>query len=207
MKPNGQELMWGDRIHIQAFDQEGNAQDLWALSLGERTHGPWGIYAMSMLLALLALPAIASVSLSDDIFVAGRASASRQMLRWGFLAAKFLLLVGIFFIVPLDLIYVGRPGYQEAASGVHLLLTLGMSLAGMGWAVADQRQRCPVCLRRVTHPARVGLASRTFLTWNGTELMCAGGHTLLEIPSMPTSWFGAPRWVYLDDSWEYLYAA
>jgi hypothetical protein len=62
-------------------------------------------------------------------------------------------------------------------------------------------------LRRVTHPARVGIASRTFLAWNGTELMCEGGHTLLYIPAAPTSWFDAPRWVYLDSSWKFLFAA
>ena len=70
----------------------------------------------------------------------------------------------------------------------------------------QQRQRCPVCLRRVTHPARVGLASRTFLGWNGTEMVCLGGHTLLHVPSLPTSWFGAPRWLYLDHSWDFLFA-
>jgi hypothetical protein len=207
MKPEGWQLMWEDRINIEAYDAEGNAESLWALSLAERTRGPWGIYLVAVLLAMLALPAITSVAMVDDLFVSGRSSRQRQWLRWEFLGAKLLLLLGILLLVPLDLIYVGKPGYQPSASGVHLVAALGMSLFGLWWAVADQRKRCPVCLRRVTHPARVGIASRTFLAWNGTELMCTGGHTLLEIPALPTSWFGAPRWVYLDDSWEFLFAA
>jgi hypothetical protein len=58
----------------------------------------------------------------------------------------------------------------------------------------------------VEHPAQVGQASRTFLAWNGTELMCMDGHTLLHVPGMPTSWFSVQRWLYLDTSWEFLFA-
>ena len=49
------------------------------------------------------------------------------------------------------------------------------------------------------------LRSRTFLAWNGTVLMCLRGHTLLHVPALPTSWFYAPRWDYLDPSWEFLF--
>ncbi len=48
--------------------------------------------------------------------------------------------------------------------------------------------------------------SRTFLAWNGTELICVGGHGLLHVPEMPTSWFSTQRWLYLDPSWEVLFA-
>jgi hypothetical protein len=33
-----------------------------------------------------------------------------------------------------------------------------------------------------------------------------GGHTLLHVPSLPTSWFSGQRWMYLDTSWEFLFA-
>jgi hypothetical protein len=36
-------------------------------------------------------------------------------------------------------------------------------------------------------------------------MMCVGGHTLLHIPALPTSWFDAQRWLYLDTSWEFLF--
>jgi hypothetical protein len=58
----------------------------------------------------------------------------------------------------------------------------------------------------VAHPARVGQYSRTFLAWSGTEMMCAGGHTLLHVPSLPTSWFSTQRWMFLDPSWKFLFA-
>src|ERR1035438_3538190 len=58
----------------------------------------------------------------------------------------------------------------------------------------------------VTNPARVGHASRTFLAWYGMELICTEGHTLLHVPGMPTSWFSTQRWLYLDRSWEFLFA-
>jgi len=68
-------------------------------------------------------------------------------------------------------------------------------------ADTDMRQLCPVCLRRVTHPAQVGLASRTLLEWSGTDMVCMGGYTLPHAPSLPTSWFSGQRWLYLDISW------
>jgi hypothetical protein len=36
-------------------------------------------------------------------------------------------------------------------------------------------------------------------------MFCAGGHTLLHVPALPTSWFAVPRWVYLDSSWGVLF--
>jgi hypothetical protein len=38
------------------------------------------------------------------------------------------------------------------------------------------------------------------------ELICIGGHGLLHVPEMPTSWFSEQRWLYLDSSWEVLFA-
>ncbi|MGB8262061.1 MAG: ABC transporter permease [Terracidiphilus sp.] len=207
LMPSGWEAMWNDRINIQNYDAEGNEQDFWAVSFRERTRGPWGIYFISILVGLLALPALTSVSLAEATSPTAHLTRARQAVRWLFLAAKLALILAILYIVPLDMVYTGKPGYDPGASGAHLLFTLLLSLFGLWWAVADQRKRCPVCLRRVTHPARVGIASRTFLAWNGTELMCTGGHTLLEVPALPTSWFGEPRWVYLDASWEFLFAA
>jgi hypothetical protein len=30
---------------------------------------------------------------------------------------------------------------------------------------------------------------------------------LLHIPGLPTSWFSTQRWLYLDTSWDFLFAA
>jgi len=89
---------------------------------------------------------------------------------------------------------------------LQLVISMFGCLFGMCWVLSDQRRRCPVCLERVAHPARVGQFSRTFLAWSGTELMCTGGHTLLHVPALPTSWFSSQRWMFLDPSWKFLFA-
>jgi hypothetical protein len=33
-----------------------------------------------------------------------------------------------------------------------------------------------------------------------------GGHALLHVPGLPTSWFSTQRWLYLDTSWGFLFA-
>jgi hypothetical protein len=75
------------------------------------------------------------------------------------------------------------------------------------WSLADQRQRCPVCLRRLINPTRIGEASHMFLDWYGTELVCARGHGLLHSPEIPTSCYSNDRWLYLDPSWSSLFSA
>lgn len=74
------------------------------------------------------------------------------------------------------------------------------------WSLADQRQRCPVCLRRLINPTRIGEASHMFLDWYGTELICARGHGLLHTPEIPTSCYSRDRWLYLDPSWSSLFS-
>jgi len=90
---------------------------------------------------------------------------------------------------------------------MQFLLTLVLALLGFWWVVDDQRKRCPVCLRRVDTSGTGRHRLADFLAWNGTELMCKEGHTLLYIPAVPTSWSYAPRWVYLDPSWKFLFDA
>ena len=71
---------------------------------------------------------------------------------------------------------------------------------GLRWALNDQRQRCPVCLRLLTQPVWVGERSRYFLELNCTGRMCPKGHGLLYVPESPTTWFSAQRWLGLDSS-------
>jgi len=115
--------------------------------------------------------------------------------RWGFLAAKSVLLVSIVIFGSLRL---GQP----ASSGIFLWHILVFR-----WAMADQRQRCPVCLRRLINPTRIGEPSHTFLDWYGTEFMCERGHGLLHVPEIRASCYNVRRWLYLDASWRSLFAA
>jgi len=74
------------------------------------------------------------------------------------------------------------------------------------WIFIDQRRRCPVCLRLLTEPIRIGTASETFLQWYGAESMCARGHGLLHAPGISASYSREHDWIDLDDSWRALHS-
>jgi hypothetical protein len=68
----------------------------------------------------------------------------------------------------------------------------------------DQRRRCPVCLRTLTDPVRIGSPSQTFLDWYGGESMCSRGHGLLQVSEISNSCSGN-EWLNLDPSWSGLF--
>jgi hypothetical protein len=198
--------MWAACVHITAYEPDDSEDDLLGVSLEEWRPAPETLYLFAVFLALLALPAITSVSLGEYSVNPQKTSWSRRLHRWSFLCAKVALLLPIIYFVSLDMAYACTSFGREPAVYIQLASTFAMCLFGLRWVLKDQRQRCPVCVHRVTHPAQVGQASRTFLDWNGTEMMCMGGHTLLHVPSLPTSWFSTQRWLYLDTSWNFLFA-
>jgi hypothetical protein len=198
--------MWTQSVHIVANGPDGAEDILLGISLAEWKPAPGTLYLFAAIVALLALPAITSVSLGESSVNQQKTSWARRILRWSFFTAKAALLLPTIYFVSLDLAYGSTTIGRERAVYLELMSTFAMCLFSMRWMLKDQRQRCPVCLRTVTHPAQVGQASRTFLDWNGTEMMCMGGHTLLHVPSLPTSWFGSQRWLYLDTSWDFLFA-
>jgi hypothetical protein len=196
--------MWTPFVHISANEPGDSEDDLLGVSLDKWGPSPETIFLFGLFLALLSLPAITSVSLGEYSVNPRKTSWSRRLYRWCFLSTKVALLLPIVYFVSLNLSYGCTTLGRERAVYIELVSTFVMCLFGLRWVLKDQRQRCPVCVRRVTHPAQVGLASRTFLDWNGTEMMCMGGHTLLHVPSLPTSWFSSQRWLYLDTSWGFL---
>jgi len=207
LTPFGAAEMWTQCVHITANGPGNSEQGFLGISLEEWKPAPGTLYLFALFLALLALPAITSVSLGECSLNPENTSWTKKLYRWSFLTAKIALLLPIVYFVAFDLAYGCTTFGRERAVYIQLVSTFAMCLFGMRWVLKDQRQRCPVCMRRVTHPAQVGQASRTFLDWNGTEMMCMGGHTLLHVPSLPTSWFGSQRWLYLDTSWEFLFAS
>jgi len=206
LSAQGKSAMRGECISIAVRGADEDAPEVYGVSFANRLRGPWLTFQFALILALLALPAVTSVTLGESNYSSHRPSRKRTMIRWSFLAAKFLLVAGIGYFAALDLAWWNSSNYSAFAEFAQVAWSFSICLFGFRWALSDQRQRCPVCLRRVTHPAQVGLASRTFLGWNGTEMMCMGGHTLLHVPSLPTSWFSGQRWLYLDTSWEFLFA-
>jgi len=202
----GRAEMWAGSMHITAYGKQRREIDLNGSSIDGEPAGPWDLYRFALFLGLVALPAITTVSMGEYSPASHKPPWPRRVVRWLFLGAKIGLLLPTVYFVSLDLAYWRLFGDTYAADYIQLFSAFAICLLGMRWILLDQRQRCPICLRRVAHPARVGLASRTFLAWNGTELMCEGGHTLLHVPGLETSWFAAPQWMYLDASWEFLFA-
>jgi hypothetical protein len=113
-----------------------------------------------------------------------------------FLAAKALLVLPIVMFGSLDLASI-----SSSLSPLYLDLALFGSLFAVRWINADQRKRCPVCLRLLANPVRIGESSRILLEWRGTELMCLRGHGLLYVPEWPAIWSGRQRWMGLGTSW------
>jgi len=112
----------------------------------------------------------------------------RNWLRRGcFYIAKITLLLLIVAFGASDLI--GSP--------VEINIALAGAFLAIRWAMMDQRRRCPVCLRILDKPVRMGSGSRILLEWNGTELLCIRGHGVMHLPRSPAIWFSKPRWMSL----------
>jgi hypothetical protein len=113
-----------------------------------------------------------------------------------FLAAKTLSMVPIVVFGSLDL---GSLGGSVSPLVLHAAFFGGLFAAR--WILADQRDRCPVCLRLLANPVRMGQPSRILLEWHGTELMCLRGHGMLYVPEWPALWSNRQRWMDLGPSW------
>ena len=175
------------------------------ISLAEQARRPFAFFLFTVLLACLALPATTPLPLGEYPVHHKRTPSSARFRRWMFLAVKLALILPIAYFGSLDVAYSALPLYSPAAEYVQLTVSFFGLLFALRWTLQDQRKRCPVCLRLLTSPARVGQASHNFLAWNGTELICSVGHGLLHIPELPTSWFATQRWLYLDPSWNGLF--
>jgi hypothetical protein len=186
--------------------EDGNSDHFDCISLAQRERLPFSILLFTLIVALIALPATTALPLGEYPRHSGRLPWPVRMKRWVFFWSKFALVVPLVCFTSLDAAYGSHPLNSTTAQYIQLAVSFFGFLFAFRWILQDQRKRCPVCLRVLSHPVRVGLASRNFLAWNGTELICAGGHGLLHIPELPTSWFGTQRWQYLDPSWGSLFS-
>jgi hypothetical protein len=155
-------------------------------------------HLLMIFVACVVLPATTSLALGEYPANPYSPARARRVRRWIFLGIKLSLIVMIVFCGTLDLAQIaGVPALQP-----HVAL-LGYILA-FRWALIDQRRRCPVCLRLLANPVRIGRAGQTILEWSGTELVCTKGHGLLHLPEIATT-YSAQRWLDLDASWSSLF--
>ncbi len=168
--------------------------------------GRWVLSILGIILAFLVLPFVSRPSIGEYGRGSQRPSLARRGRFWAFLFAKISICSAIAFYGSVDLACLLVPPFSPSSNYIQATSSVALCLMGLTWACRDQKHRCPVCLRLMAHPVQVGEPSRTFLAWNGTELVCERGHILLHIPEIPTSWFSAQRWVCLDRSWRFLFA-
>ncbi|HUE03673.1 MAG TPA: hypothetical protein VMR62_29215 [Bryobacteraceae bacterium] len=177
-----------------------DAMALLAILPVPRPSEPIPLRAILLLMGMACLILLPTTRLSLGHYPASRyaPSLATRMRRWFFLAAKIaLILAGMF----AGLLLAASLGEKTRAAAVLVDGLLLGSVLAFRWALRDQRRRCPVCLRLLTNPVTVGQRASWFLEWNCTELICPRGHGMLYIPENPTSWFAAPRWLYVDSSW------
>jgi len=173
---------------------------------GSFDDGRWGLSVAGILLGFLLLPFVSRPSVGEYGSRSQKPPLPQRTRFWVFLFAKIALFSSIAYYASVDLGFLLVPPFSPSSEYLQATSSFLLCLLGLGWTLRDQRCRCPVCLRRMTHPVEVGEPSRTFLAWKGTELVCARGHSLLHIPETPTSWFSTQRWVCLDGSWQFLFA-
>jgi hypothetical protein len=152
------------------------------------------------------IPLMLALATSVVMVLIGRLPRGRYGWRyWVFLAGKT---VAVMAIVPVWWIEGGaavraripNQVLSMAIGGVALTLVFIAAFgAATVWVVADQRLRCPICLRRLAMPVAIGSWASTFEP-PATELLCEVGHGSLCVSE---SAGGEPdRWVALDDSWQ-----
>ncbi|MCU1323413.1 MAG: hypothetical protein JWM43_3062 [Acidobacteriaceae bacterium] len=195
-----------DQWDMSAPTPSGAAADFTCASLTLPSSTPRSIFLFTFFLSLLALPATTSLPLGEYPANHHKPYGRGHLLRWIFLTAKFALILPILYFGSLDLAYLNPSIDPVTSQYIQIVTGFCTSLFALRWMLRDQRQRCPVCLGKLTNPARVGQPSRNFLGWNGTELICIGGHGLLHVPEIQTSWFSTQRWLYLDPSWDVLFS-
>jgi hypothetical protein len=192
--------------YMTVSEKAGESARYACISLAQRARMPVSVFLFTLLLACLALPATTPLPLGEYPARGERLTSAMQFRRWLFLAIKISLILPLIYFGSLDLAYAGLSPDSPSAEYIQLLTSFFGFLFAFRWALQDQRRRCPVCLRLLTSPARVGQPSQNFLAWNGTELICSAGHGLLHIPELPTSWFSTQRWLCLDSSWNSLFS-
>jgi hypothetical protein len=82
-------------------------------------------------------------------------------------------------------------------SGLVMNASLLAYIFLLRWAVRDQQQRCPVCLKRLGSPVHFGRPSWTLLDWNLQEYVCGDGHGVMQIPVTALSGQSPQAWLPL----------
>lgn len=137
--------------------------------------------------SLLVLLTLDPLGLGDYSANGSSVSLLIRFRRWAFLAIKVALLPPILFLAMFAL--------APIFPAIPALILPGLIL-GFRWALADQRQRCPVCLHSLSNPVELGRPGHILSEPHGTEAICLRGHGSLYVLSFSASWSKTQRWHY-----------
>ena len=162
----------------------------------------------SDMVVMYTVPIVFALATAVVLIAIGRLSLRRYSWRyWTFLVLKTMLAMvsaALIWIEGGAALRAHIENWQIRAIGGGIVFTL-LFLAVFGyavmWCLADQRQRCPVCLRRLAMPVRMGSWASIFEPPT-TEFFCDEGHGTL---AMSDSRQEPDRWTALDDSWRGLF--
>lgn len=137
------------------------------------------------------------------VLLGGRSLGRAGWRYWLYLTAKLLLAT---LLIPELWVEGGGAMRAYIAFGsLRVALALAFTLVFFGafgctviWIFADQRHRCPVCLRRLALPVTIGSWASVFDPVT-TEMVCDEGHGSLCVAESEIS--GEDRWIKLDTSW------
>ena len=119
--------------------------------------------------------------------------------------ASLVALVALVWVEAGAALWARRPLAGDPAATLYFALWVS-SMAAFGlvtlWSCADQRRRCPRCLRRLGLPVTVG-SWGSVLEPATTELLCEAGHGSLSMTETDAA--EPDRWIVLDPSWKDLF--
>ncbi len=141
-------------------------------------------------------------------FAVWRSPANRQPTSW-----RSKLRLGLFLSLKVALvqpIMVCAMMFWFVIAPVVIFGPLAMSatmIAILRWVITDQQRRCPICLRLLTNPVRIGTPSQALLDWYGAESTCSRGHGLMHVSETTGSYSKKAQWLRLGESWSGLFSA
>ncbi len=161
------------------------------------------------LLVIHGLVIVFSLVVGAVILLTGRHALSGRTVRyWLFFVFKTLLLAGAVLLLwveangPLwEWVNHGAP-WRRLLVLPPCLLCIFLFGVVMLWCLADQRLRCPVCLRRLSLPTSFGSWASVFDP-PSTEMFCEAGHGTLNVAARAGAM--PDQWTPLDSSWRDLF--
>src|SRR6202041_3587543 len=120
------------------------------VSLAERIRQPFSIFLFALLLACLALPATTPLPLGDYAETSESLFWVTMRRRWIFLSLKIVLILPIVYCCSLCLAYSRASLDPISSEYIQIFTSFFGCFFSFRWALSDQRQRCPVCLRLLT---------------------------------------------------------